>query len=667
MRCVNADNPPCARCLRTGRRCVVLPSRRGQQQSGTSLRKRQPPASSPAPSEPLHTRDSQPVPSAAPSSSAGRPSRIPPMLPQVQARALRSPSSRREAHSSPASTSHPEHSASPGLPSVYSLSPLDVLGYVATQPPSTETWAQQQPSPRGTSLGRPGLVDIAEGVLIEYIEFFRAKILYCVPVIDDTDLENPLYVIRHRRPLAYCTSFVASQFIPGSTSVRQQLLSHIADFVQTTGGPLTEDENVLWTQLQALAVLYAYRPAADVFQLPGASSSPGFLNHWVLKYSIEAFALRVRLHRSIDGLRSLLAINSPQVSESPAFHRYVYWLWLVTMSHHFSLMTRTPPSIREDSSISSAVDLLRDLPRPSRVTRILAEIDLYMLWQHAGRSVPGLAEWWCTPSDTMSVEDVQAVLQDMEGALEVWSQRWGLRGEPKATISNVDMAKNGAVDFHFQSTRFCISTFGTRYILEKTRSALDEDMPSQPGLAQVARESVLKSVKAAHACSRCLVDIPPLRRENTRYMAEFGYALISFCCLYIIQAYELFGSALPTLGSYLTSVEEVATFMTEMAVANNTAPRLYGASVMRQLRRATGRVEVARVDDQSWTGQHVENMDGHHAVSAILNASPSGGDHVIFTSTPSGDPGALLQPSPLHGTSPPLFSIFDPSWGPLLR
>jgi hypothetical protein len=172
MRCVNADNPPCARCLRTGRRCVVLPSRRGQQQSGTSLRKRQPPASSPSSSEPLHTQDAHPVPSAAPSNSAVRPSRIPPMLPQAQpqVQALRSPSSRREAHSSPASTSHPEHSASPGLPSVYSLSPMDALGYVATQPPSTETWAQHQLSPRGTSSGRSGPVDVAEGVLVEYIE-----------------------------------------------------------------------------------------------------------------------------------------------------------------------------------------------------------------------------------------------------------------------------------------------------------------------------------------------------------------------------------------------------------------------------------------------------------------------------------------------------------------
>ncbi|ETI27796.1 hypothetical protein G647_00245 [Cladophialophora carrionii CBS 160.54] len=590
------------------------------------------------------------------------------MLPQAQARALQSPS-RTEAHSSPANTSHPKHSTSPGLPSLYSSSPLDVLGSVATQPSSAEAWPQQQLTSRDTSLGGSWVNNVAEDVLVEYIEFFRAKILYCVPVIDDADLENPLYVIRRRRPLAYCTSFVASQFIPGSANVRQQLLSHVSDFVESTNGPLTEDENVLWTQLQALAVLYAYRPAADVFELPGATPTPGPLNHWVLKHSIEAFALRARLHRSIDGLRSLLlrSSNSPQVSESPAFHKYVYWLWLATMSHHFSVMTRTPPTIREDSSISSAVDLLRDVPRPSRVTRILSEIDLYILWQHAGRSVPGLAEWWCTPSDTMSVEDVQAVLEDMEGALEVWSQRWGLRGEPKTTVANVDMARNGAVSFHFLSTRFCISTFETRYLLEKTRSVLDEDATSQPGLVQVARESVLKSVKAAHACSRCLVDLPPLRREFARYMAEFGYAYMAFCCLYIIQAYELFGSALPALESYLASVEEVATFLTELAVASNTTPRLYGDLTMRQLRRATGRMEGARVDRQPWTGQDVENLDGQQVVPASLRASPVGGEHLLSTSAPSGDPGVLSHLNPPRGTSPLLFSIFDPSWGPLLR
>lgn len=500
---------------------------------------------------------------------------------------------------------------------------------------------------------------------------FRKKILYCVPVIDDADLRDELYVINHKRPLAYCASFVASQFIPGSTAVRQQLLSHIAEFIKTTSGPLPDDEDTLWTQLQALAVLYAYRPAGDVFQLPGAPQSPSFLDHWALKYTIEAFALRAGLHRSIDRLRVLLRSDSSHISKSPAFSMYVYWLWLVTMSHHFSLMTRTPPTLREDSSITLAVDLLRDIPRPSRVTRVLAEIDLYTLWQQAGRSAPGLAEWWCTPSDSMSIEGVVAVLEDLEGALEVWSQRWGLRGESNVTISNVDISKNGAVDFHFQSTRFCFSSFGTRYILEKTRSAFDQDFASRSALSQLARESVLKSVQAAHACSRCLVDIPPLRRENIRYMAEFGYALVAFCCLYIIQAYDFFGTTLPILKSYLASVEEVATFMTEMAVANNTAPRLFGHSILRQLKRGLERATDVCVDPQPW-GQQNNEATGVSSPPSMSHSAPVSDGDGTDVSPPRdhlnhSEAGLQFPSNPTTATSPPLFSIFEPSWGPLLR
>lgn len=495
--------------------------------------------------------------------------------------------------------------------------------------------------------------------------------MYCVPVIDDADLRDERYVITHKRPLAYCASFVASQFIPGSANVRQQLLAHISEFIKTTSGPLTHNEDALWTQLQALAVLYAYRPAGDLFPLLGAPETPSFLDHWTLKYSIEAFALRAGLHRSIDRLRVLLRSDSSDISKSSAFSMYVYWLWLVTMSHHFSLMTRTPPTLREDSTIALAVDLLRDIPRPSRVTRVLAEIDLYTLWQKAGRSAPGLAEWWCTPSDSMSVEGIVAVLEDLEGALEVWSQRWGLRGESNVTISNVDISKNGAVDFHFQSTRFCISSFGTRYILEKTRSAFDQEFASRSALSHLARESVLKSVQAAHACSRCLVDISPLRRENIRYMAEFGYAVVAFCCLYLIQAYEFFGTALPMSKSYMASVEEVATFMTEMAVANNTAPRLYGNSILRQLKRVLeGPTDVCE-DSQPWTEKDNE-ATGEPAHPSMNQAAPISDVDLINISPSRPHPthdeaGLQFQSNSTSATSPPLFSIFEPSWGPLLR
>ncbi|KIY00367.1 uncharacterized protein Z520_04052 [Fonsecaea multimorphosa CBS 102226] len=666
MRCIGAENPPCVRCSKTGRNCVVHASRRGQHQSANSLRKWQPPVSS-SPSDALHQQDSQNTTDAATSSVR----RSPPVHTATPpAFALQSPSYK-GGRVSPASTSQPDQNVSPSLPSVYSLSPLAALDSVALQQPLPESWSQ--PASDGIAVvpsasSRRNPKDVPDTVLVELIEFFREKISYFVPVIDDADLKDPLYVVKHRRPLAYCASFVASQFIPGSASVREQLTWPISDFIRATSGPLAKNESIVWTQLQAFAILYAYRPAADVFHLASAPQS-GFLDHWVLKYSIEAFALRAGLHRSIDSLKVLLQQNPPDISKSPAFQRYVYWLWLVTMSHHFSLMTRTPPTIREDSTISSAVDLLRDVPKPTRVTRILAEVDLYMLWQQAGRSAPGLAEWWCKPSGTMNMEEVVAVLEDMEGALEVWGQRWGLRGESNMTISNVDVSRNGAVDFHFQSTRFCISTFGTRYMLEKARSALDAHTASRQALAPVAREFVVKSVEAAHACSRCLMDTPPLRRENIRYMADFGYALIAFCCLYIIQACELFSSTLPNPTKYLDSVEEVATFMGEMAVANNTAPRFYGNSILQQLKRIPKNTGNSGFDSQLWTEQHEGAPTSRATVSQSPVALISEGYQVrmaTFDELPEADgPEGFARPSPQLSTSS--FPIFDPSWGALLR
>lgn len=416
---------------------------------------------------------------------------------------------------------------------------------------------------------------------------FREKILYCVPVIDETDLQDAISVTRERRPLAYCAGFVASQFIPGCATVREQLLWHVQDFLRTTGAALEKDESIVWTQLQAYAILYAYRSAADVFNIPQVPESPQSLNHWALKSSIEAFALRLGLHRSRDDLNASIRLGQDlaDVSGSSIFQRYVYWLWLFTMSHHFSLMTRTPPSIREDSTISMACDLLRDIPQPSRVTRILAEVDLCMLWHQAGHHAPGLAEWWCTPADYPNLEDLARVLEDADAALEVWGRRWGLRGESNATIPSVDVSNNRAVDFHFRITRFCISTFGTRCILQQSSLAADSGSSSEPRTAQMTREFVLKSVEAAHTCCRSLQDIPPSRRENARYVADFGFAVIAFCCLYIIQAYELYGSTAPILQSYLPSVEEVAIFMTEMAVGNNRAPSWYGTWVLQRLRK----------------------------------------------------------------------------------
>lgn len=163
MRCVGAENPPCARCLRTGRRCVVSPSRRGQTQAN-SLRKRLPPISS-------SVREVPDMETGTPSYgsiSIKSPRLAPPELPRPPSR--RSPTHRPDAHNSPASISRTENVSSPSLPSVYSLSPLDVLGSVATQDTLSGSQHQHQREPRDHWVGNSRSAEIPENVLVEYIE-----------------------------------------------------------------------------------------------------------------------------------------------------------------------------------------------------------------------------------------------------------------------------------------------------------------------------------------------------------------------------------------------------------------------------------------------------------------------------------------------------------------
>jgi hypothetical protein len=84
--------------------------------------------------------------------------------------------------------------------------------------------------------------------------------------------------------------------------------------------------------LKALIVLYAY---AD---LPGSSldtdsSSPYNIPLWPIKSLVEAYALRLSLHRSVQGLKSDMLSSTGNILESSNFQKYLYWLWLFTSAH----------------------------------------------------------------------------------------------------------------------------------------------------------------------------------------------------------------------------------------------------------------------------------------------------------------------------------------------
>ncbi|KIW09921.1 hypothetical protein PV08_11697 [Exophiala spinifera] len=452
---------------------------------------------------------------------------------------------------------------------IIELSPARQLSSLRHEDENFSVFSHSQ-NPLG--LSRP---TITEQTLVELLEL----LLYYIPVVGDTDFDDPLAVVRNRPCLAYCAGYVAAQYAIGCARVRAPLLARVTEFIHLSKRRIPSDQDLLWTELQAFAILYAYQPVTDIFNLPHSRSDQ--LSHWDLKSFVESFALRAGLHRSLESVRSLLEEGSTtNMADSRAFQDYTYWLWLFTMSHHFSLMTRTPPSIRADVSITTATELLKDISKPSRVTRIVAEVDLYMLWSHAGRYLPELAEWWCTPSSATDIDDTSDISEDVAAALELWAQRWGVRGEAYATVSDLDVTRNAAVEFHLRATRFHIGCFITGWNLRRVTTARKT---TRLDMNDTVRRSLLSTIQAACDVFKPYLDMPPLRREKLRYIPDQAFALIAFCCLYIINAVDLFGASSTALSPYLETVYHTGIFLQEMAVASSTNPPRYGGVVLDRL------------------------------------------------------------------------------------
>lgn len=82
-----------------------------------------------------------------------------------------------------------------------------------------------------------------------------------------------------------------------------------------------------WTLLQALSALYAYRPTTERAVLSAQVSQRS------IKAYVETYALHLSVHRSVEELRTLIRAQTPNITETICFKKYVYWLWLFNMSH----------------------------------------------------------------------------------------------------------------------------------------------------------------------------------------------------------------------------------------------------------------------------------------------------------------------------------------------
>ncbi|KXT10321.1 hypothetical protein AC579_1026 [Pseudocercospora musae] len=585
MRCIGLETGCCNRCAKAKRECIVLPSRRGHQANRSSQ----------AVSSKVKGTSQHASPASWTASDGNRHERH-----TTSPSDTLSPSNSDHIHAR--DPSHSRHS------STHTGGMLVVLSSPGLSPSKTHMPQSHETSSNNDGSHRNGTnVSLSESALEDLVRFFSQRLLYFVPILDSADLDHVPFVMRHRRPLAYCAALIAAKFAPGAGHLYHQIVPHVHHFLRSLEGPLTQDEDSIWMQLQAYAILYANGTSADISNPQVETDDTRRLNHWILKSSIETFALRLSLHQSFSDVRRLVQDGARHIQQTFAFRKYVYWLWLFTLSHHFSIVTECPPSIRADYSIRTACFLLSQVEKPARITRMLAEVDLCMLWNAAGQSLPGLDEWWCPPPQSQDPEAASRVLDDADAALDVWSQRWGVHGEPNATYPGLDVNNNGAVLFHYRSTRFWLRVFSIR-VIRSSRLIANSAFLQNESLGQLNVRLTLKSAEATEKMCRYLLDIPLIKRDSAKHIADFGFALIAFCGMYVLRIHELFGTAFPVLEGYVKTVEETGKVLTKMSVGINTIPVVYGKRILDRLEEVK-RSFAMRVVDPSLGMRDAEEVN----------------------------------------------------------
>ncbi|PVH73242.1 hypothetical protein DL98DRAFT_538490 [Cadophora sp. DSE1049] len=575
MKCTGSDNPPCDRCAKAGRECVV---QRGRPQDSASSkadidsrrRRSQLEETFSQPAPPSRTYDS---PSFQPVNGVGfgRDNQVARFGNSVARTFFPDTPDRDVQEKSPAV-----------LPSIFTTSPYSAVIETGanTGGSSPDQRAPKRPKLGGSRLSwdqissQNSALDhaISERDMVQFIDIFRKRLMNFIPLLNAGDLDNAADIISTKKPLAYCICYVTARYVPGGESARSKLLPVVSAILQDKAFQPrnTEDE---WAMLQALSVLYAYRTAVS-----NGSSSDGSLeiSQRSIKAHIETYALKLSVHRSISGVKASLRAEDPEIMKTMAFRNH-------------SIVTGTPPSIREDSTIRAAPEILGHFNVGQRILQVLAEVELCLLWGKASVHASGLGEWWCPPDVVDPPVDYieQGVLASVDASLKTWSGKW------EAFFNSEPLGPG--IEFHYRFTRFCLST----YLIRNVRLVGNSLRPSQV-------DALNRSISDASDFCQFSLELGPSSREAARYMADFGFVMISFSCLFIIQVCEAFHSAIHAPHEHLSKVEEVAQLMKELAINSSHGPSFQSQNIMSKLKRAYEKFSTTAAEDGSVANRGVD-------------------------------------------------------------
>ncbi|OQV01839.1 hypothetical protein CLAIMM_07130 [Cladophialophora immunda] len=422
----------------------------------------------------------------------------------------------------------------------------------------------------------------------QFIYIFRERLLHFIPVLCKEDFDAESLLDKHPN-LAYCICYVTSFFLAGGISTANALRGLVSDFVlEKCTNPIGTSAEDL-QDFRALLILYAYaRPS------PAGTGTRHPIPTSVLKALLEGHAINIGIHRSVEGVKADLVSGRKDINMTIEYKKYTYWLWLYTMAHHTAILNSSPPSIRGDASIRIATSLLAGIDKSAQTSRILGEVELCLLWEKASLLDCRLSEWWCVPESLESLDcSPSAALEVAEMEIQAWCNKW-----------NAFIARGGfglGLDFHFRYARFCIISYTLRFIQGSTGN-----------LSGSERESVKQCVQYALEIIDWTLHLSPVSKDALRYMSDFGFVMIAFVALFVVQVHQHVKPVYAELKDAMDRVEALADLMADLACS----PSHCTAQLARSLRRRVS--QIRQLERRESQGENVQ--DSHH--EADLNSGP---------------------------------------------
>lgn len=568
MKCVRAENPPCVRCTKTGRQCIIPDSNRPQQasaihSSARSLSEFKAPSAAPIPyTYPNHAGISAAVKHHVrhvSRLSIGRSYTTPSLVAAPNVQSL--PSGARWL---PATTS------TGGVP------PPPTFDYNATNIGHVQDRSDLGARPDSDGQSNNSECESTLKVpndeeLCHMIRFFIVNMLVQIPVLSELEVSDLAITVRSKRLLAYSMAYVAARFVPGCRAIRTMLTPTVLCISRLQLDELNQPDRVdenRWTLLQALAVLYNWAPPQSAVGDENSQFEP---NQEMLRLAIETLTSRYSLHMSAKEVADLSKSGAENVYHTFAFHKYLYWLWLFTLAHFRSLISQTPPSIREDATITAAAQILESKTLDSRVRSILARVELCLLWLRAGLRERGLGEWWCVFRNQVDTSSTLAILSDLDAALQLWHRTWGPAEKQFHFDRTAKPAREGAIEFYYHFTRFCIA----RYVAE-----VFQPSSSAESLQLSTVNLVMKATERASTFCRFFLERSPLLKSSIRFSPEIIFAMVASSCDYLIQVSSSSGELNHGQPAHMSVVGGVAELLADLGADDKHVAKVYGQSLL---------------------------------------------------------------------------------------